>query len=79
MFPSIMASHPGPETDHHMTTTMFDCWYDVLFMKCSVGSMPDVTGHSPSKKFNFCLIGPQNIWGLSRYFFGKSEKSLCCF
>ncbi len=24
MFPSIMASHPGPEA-HHTTTTMFDC------------------------------------------------------
>ncbi len=62
MVPSIMASHPGPEApDHHTTTSMFDCWYDVLFMKCCVGFMPDVTGHTPSKKFNFCLISPQNI------------------
>ncbi len=28
---------------------MFDCWYDVLFMKCCVGFTPDVTGHTPSK------------------------------
>ncbi len=47
--------------DHHTTTTMFDCWYDVLFMKCCVGFTPDVTGHTPSKMFNFCLISPQNI------------------
>ncbi len=50
-----MASYPGPEaakqpqtiTLHH---TMSDCWYDVLFMKSCVGFMPDVTGHTPSKK-----------------------------
>ncbi len=61
MVPSIiMASRPGPE-DYHTTSTMFDCWYDVLFMKCGVGFMPDVTGHTPSKKFNLCLISPQNI------------------
>ncbi len=47
--------------DHHTTTT-FDCWYDVLFMKCCVGFTPDVTGHTSSKKFNFCCISPQNIW-----------------
>ncbi len=48
-------------SDHHTTTTtMFDCWYDVFFMKCCVGFMPDVTGHAPSKKLNFCL-SPQNI------------------
>ncbi len=23
-------------SDHHTATTMFDCWYDVLFMKCCV-------------------------------------------
>ncbi len=44
MVPSIiMASRPGPE-DYHTTSTMFDCWYDVLFMKCGVGFMPDVYG-----------------------------------
>ncbi len=47
--------------DHHTTTTMFDCWYDVLFMKCCVEFTPDVTGHTPSKKFNFCRISPQKI------------------
>ncbi len=52
--------------DHHITT-MFNCWYDVLFMKCCVGFTPDVMGHALSKKLNFCLISPQNIcpksWG----------------
>ncbi len=60
---------------------MFDCWYVVLFMKLCVGFMPDVTGHTPSKKFNFCLISPQNIcpkflW-IIKIFFGKCETSLC--
>ncbi len=45
--------------DHHTTTTIFDCWYDVLFMKYYVGFMLDVTGHTPSKKFNFCLMSSQ--------------------
>ncbi len=67
--------------DHHTTTSMFDCWYDVLFMKCCVGFTPDVTGHTPSKKFNFCLISPQNICpkvlGIIKIFFGKCEMSLC--
>ncbi len=60
---------------------MFDCWYDVLFMKCCVGFMPGVMGHTPSKKFNFCLISPQNICpkflGIIKIFFGKCETSLC--
>ncbi len=81
MVPLITASHPGPGPgpDHHTTTTMFDCWYDVLFMKCCVGFTPDVTGHAPSKKFNFCLISPQNICpkvlGIIKIFFGKCEMS----
>ncbi len=57
-----MASHPGLEApDHHTTTTIFDCWYDVLFIKCCVGFTSYVTGHTPSKKFNFCPIRPQDI------------------
>ncbi len=40
-------------SDHHTTTTMLDCWYDVLFMKCCVGFTPDVTGHAPSKRSTF--------------------------
>ncbi len=59
--------------DHHTTTTIFDCWYDVLCMKGCVGFMPDVTGYAPSKTFNICLISPQNIWpevlGIIKIFF----------
>ncbi len=50
-------------------------------MKCCVVFMSDVTGYTPSKKFNFCLISPQNICpkvlGIIKIFFGKSETSLC--
>ncbi len=82
MVASIMASRPGPEApDHHTSITMFDCWYDVLFMKCCAGFMPDAMGHAPSKKFNFCLISPQNICpqvlGIIKIFFVKCETSLC--
>ncbi len=66
--------------DHHITTTMFDCWYDVLFMKCCVCFTPDVTGHAPCKKLNFCCISPQNIClkvlGIIKIYFGKWEISL---
>ncbi len=45
--------------------------------------MPDVTGHTPFKKFNFCHISPQNscpkVLGIIRIFFGKCETSLCVF
>ncbi len=79
MFPSIMASRPGPE-DHHTTTSMFDCWHDFSFMKCCVVYTSDVTGYTPSKKFNFCLISPQNscpkVFGIIKIFFGKCETSL---
>ncbi len=72
-----LQSSPRPSHYH----TMFDCWYDVLFMKCCVGFTPDVTGHTPSKKLNFCLISPQNICpkvlGIIKIFFGKCETSLC--
>ncbi len=58
-----------------------DCWYDVLFMRCCVGFTSDVTGHTPSKKLNFCLISPQNICpkvlGIIKIFFDKCETSLC--
>ncbi len=62
-------------------TTMFDCWYDVLIMKCCFGFTPDVTGHTPSKKCNFCRISSQNICpkvlGIINIHFGKCETSLC--
>ncbi len=43
--------------------------------------MPNVTGHTPSKKFNFCLISPQNCFSISlgdnQNILGKCEMSLC--
>lgn len=41
---------------------MSDCWYDVLFMKCCLRFMPDITWHKPSKKQKLSLLGPQNIF-----------------
>ncbi len=52
----------------------------LLFIKCCVDFTPDVTGHALSKKFNFCLISPQNICpkalGIFNIYFGKCETSL---
>lgn len=80
-----MENHPSPEAakqpqnipDHRTTTTMLDCWYDVLFMKCCVSFRPDLTGLEPSKKFSCCLVRLQNIFpkvlGIVKMFFGKYE------
>lgn len=42
---------------------------------------PDVTGLKPSKKVNFCLVSPQNIFlkvlGIIKMLFGKFELCLC--
>ncbi len=53
-------------------------------MKCSVGFTPDVTEHTPSKKFNFCLISPQIICqkflGIIKIFFWQMwDAPLCSF
>ncbi len=65
--------------DHYTTTTIFYCWYDVLFLKCCVTFTPDVMGHTPSKKLNFCLVSPQSIFpkvlGIIKMFSGKTETS----
>ncbi len=65
--------------DHHTTTTIFYCWYDVLFLKCCVTFTPDVMGHTPSKKFNFWLVSPQSIFpkvlGIIKMFSDKTEMS----
>ncbi len=62
---------------------MFDCWYDVLFMKSCVGFMPDLMGHTPSKKFSFCRISPQNICskvlGIIRYFLANVRRAFVHF
>ncbi len=68
------------QQNRHTTTTIFYCWYDVLFLKCCVTFTPDVMGHTPSKKFNFCLVSPQSIFpkvlGIIKIFSGKIETSL---
>lgn len=51
--PLIIASCPGPEAgapDLYTTTTMFDSWYDVLFIKHCVSFMSDITGLQPFHK-----------------------------
>uniref|UniRef100_A0A8C4RZ22 Uncharacterized protein n=1 Tax=Erpetoichthys calabaricus TaxID=27687 RepID=A0A8C4RZ22_ERPCA len=39
-FPYKGSSKTTP--DHHTTTTIFYCWYDVLFLKCCVPFTPDI-------------------------------------
>ncbi len=42
-----------------------------IFIKCVAGFTPDGTGHAPSKKFNFCLISPQNMDSLGVILIGQ--------
>ncbi len=87
MVPSIMASCPGPEAAKQPQTITLPppclTMYDVLFMKCCVGFTSDVTGHTPSKMFNFYRISPQNICpkvlGIIKVFFAKCETSRFLF
>ncbi len=62
---------------HHVWLLVWCSFY----MKWCVGFTPDVIGHTPSKKFNFCHISPQNIWpkvlGIIKIYFGKCEMRLC--
>ncbi len=76
MFPSIKASRPGPETDHHMTTTMFDCWYDVLFiMLCWFYARSN--GTHTFQKVQLLSHQSTEYLGIIKIFFGKCETSLC--
>ncbi len=58
---------------HHVWLLVWCSFYEML--------MSGVTGHAPSKKFNFYRISPQNICpkvlGIIKIFFGKCETSLC--
>lgn len=38
---------------------MFYCLYDVLYLKCGVSFMSDVSAQTPSKMFGLCLVSPQ--------------------
>ncbi len=64
-----MASRPGPEAVKQPQT---------ITLPPRLTQM--LTGHTPSKKFNFCLISPQNICpkvlGIIKIFFAKCETSL---
>ncbi len=73
-----LQNNPRPSHYHHHVWLLVWC---CLFFKCCVGFAPDVTKHASSKKFNFCLISPQNICpkvlGIIKIFFGKCEMSFC--
>ena len=60
--------------DHHTTITMFNWWYDVLFLNCCVSFTPDVTSQTSTKKFHSRLVHPQQR--CSQIFFCKSKSSL---
>ncbi len=69
--------------DHYTTITIFYCWHDVLFLKFCVTFTPDVMGHTPSKKFNFCLVSPQStfpkVLGSSGCFLAKLRWAFMFF
>ncbi len=62
---------------------MFECWYDVLFMKCWVGFTPDLMGHTPSKMLNFVSsvhrIFAQKSWDNQYIFWQMWDEPLCTF
>ncbi len=71
-----LQSSPRPSHyHHHVWLLVWWSFYEI------VGCTSDVTGHTPSKKFNFCCISPQSIFpkvlGIIKIFFGKCETSLC--
>lgn len=50
-----MASYPAAEAEqwpqtHHTTTSMFDCWCEVLFMKYCTSFTLDVSGNKKKEK-----------------------------
>ncbi len=72
-----LQSSPRPSHYHHHVWLLVWCsFYEILCW-----FYPRCNGHTPSKKFNFCLISPQNICpkvlGIIKIFFGKCEASLC--
>lgn len=51
-----MASYPAAEAEkwpqtHHTTTSMFDCWCEVLFMKYCTSFTLDVSGNKKKSDF----------------------------
>ncbi len=69
--------------DHHTTTTMFDCWYDVLFMECCVGFTPDVTGHTFQKvhilSYQSTEYLPESLGDNQDIFWQMWDEPFCSF
>lgn len=70
--------------DHHINTTIFDCWYDVLFLKCCVTFTTDVTGRKPSKKVQLLSLQsteyfPKSLGDHQDVFCQKCDEPLCSF
>ncbi len=77
----VLKLQSSPRPSHYQHHPHVWLLYDVLFIKTCVSFMPNVTGHTPSKKFNFCLISPQDCFSISlgdnQNILGKFEMSLC--
>ncbi len=62
---------------------MFDCWYDVLFMKCCVGFTSDVTGHTFQKvqllSHQSTEYLPKSLWDNQDIFWQMWDEPLCSF
>ncbi len=68
---------------------MFDCWYDVLFMKCCVGFTADVMGHTHLPKSSTFVASVHRTDGIEYYYrmFGVTisplkescKKPMCSF
>lgn len=42
--------------DHQSSTTMFDCWYEDVFLKCCISFTLDVIGFKPFKNVNVYFV-----------------------
>lgn len=73
---SLLVLRQQNSPDCHTSSTIYHCWYDVPFLKCCVTFTPDAMGHTPSRKFNLCLVSPHSHslhhTGLCRYGFFPS-------
>ncbi len=69
--------------DRHTITTMFDCWYDVIFIKCYVGFTPDLTGHTFQKvkllSHQSTIYLPKSLGDNQDIFWQMRDKPLCSF
>ncbi len=68
--------------DHHTTTTIFYCWYDVLFLKCCYFYARCKDTHLPkSSTFVSSVhrVFSQKYWGSSRCFLAKLRWAFMFF